>query len=95
MHTAASARPTQDPAPFAADLPPVPAPITAPIDPADVHDAEVALLRSIVEVQREALRAVWAEVDVNGDQALSTTSRLPPPVVAQVVSALVDSELAR
>ncbi len=79
---------------FAADLPPVPAPITAPIAATDVHEAEIALLRSIVATQREALRAVYAEVDPNGDQALSTTSRLPPPVIAQVVSALVDSELA-
>ena len=81
-------------APFVADLPPVPAPITAPIAAADVHEAEIALLRSIVEVQREALRAVYAEVDPNGTEALGTASRLPPPVIAQVVSALVDSELA-
>jgi len=82
-------------APFVADLPPVPAPITAPIAAADVHEAEIALLRSIVATQREALRAVYAEVDPNGDQALGTSSQLPPSVVVLVASALVDSELAQ
>lgn len=92
MHRAASATP--NPAPFAADLPPIPAPLRAPVSADDVHAAEVALLRSIVATQREALRAVYAEVDPNGDQALGTSSQLPPSVVVMVVSALVDSELA-
>lgn len=83
MQTAASARPTQGPAPFAADLPPVPAPITAPIDPADVHDAEVQLLRAIVDAQRDALDLVLAH------------GHLSPSLRSVVAEALIASELAR
>ena len=68
---------------FAADLPPVPAPITAPIDPADVHDAEVQLLRAIVDAQRDALDLVLAR------------GNLAPSLRSVVAEALIASELAR
>ena len=83
MQTAASASPIPGPAPFAADLPPVPAPITAPIDPADVHDAEVQLLRAIVDAQRDALDLVLAR------------GNLAPSLRSVVAEALIASELAR
>ena len=83
MTTAASASPSPGPAPFAADLPPVPAPITAPIDPADVHDAEVQLLRAIVDAQRDALDLVLAR------------GNLAPSLRSVVAEALIASELAR
>lgn len=85
MQTAESASPIPGPAPFAADLPPVPAPITAPIDPADVHDAEVQLLRAIVESQKKALIAAISSKD----------TYLPEHVADQIAAALTDSELAR
>lgn len=81
MHRAASATP--NPAPFAADLPPVPAPITAPIAAADIHDAEVQLLRSIVDAQREALLLVRR-----------SGHPLPLSVASAVDEALTASELA-
>jgi len=84
MHNAASARPSPGPAPFAADLPPVPAPITAPIDPADVHDAEVQLLRSIIESQQCVLLIVR-----------QYEQELPRSVLAAIDNALHAAELAR
>lgn len=94
MTTAASASQIPGPAAFAADLPPVPAPITAPIDPADVHDAEVQLLRAIVAKQSAALREVRDEIQGPG-RPYSCDSYLPGHIVERVVSALVDSELAQ
>ena len=85
MHTAASASPIPGPAPFAADLPPVPAPITAPIDPADVHDAEVQLLRAIVAKQHEALESVHREVG----------AILPPSLAYAVIDAIVTARLSK
>lgn len=84
MQPAASASPIPGPAPFAADLPPVPAPITAPIDPADVHEANEALLRSIVESQQDALLLVRRYED-----------KLPRSVVSAIDNALLAAELAR
>lgn len=81
MHRAASATP--NPAPFAADLPPVPAPITAPIPEADVHSAEVKLLRAIVDAQRDALDLVLAH------------GNLSPSLRNAVAEALIAAELAR
>jgi len=84
MTTAASASPIPGPAPFAADLPPVPAPITAPIAAADVHEANEALLRSIVESQQDALLLVRRHED-----------KLPRSVVSAIDNALLAAELAR
>ncbi len=70
-------------APFTADLPPLPAPITAPIAAADIHDAEVQLLRSIVDAQREALLLVRRFGHL-----------LPRSVASAVDEALTASELA-
>ncbi len=83
MHSAVSTSPTQGPAPFSADLPPVPAPITAPIAAAHVHDAEVQLLRAIVDAQRDALDLVLA----HGNLSASLRNA--------VAEALIAAELAR
>jgi len=83
MTTASSASPIPGPAPFVADLPPAPARITAPIAPADVHDAEVQLLRAIVDAQRDALDLVLAR------------GNLAPSLRSVVAEALIASELAR
>lgn len=79
---------------FAADLPPVPARLSAPPSERESARAEIAMLRAIVASQRRALSAVFTEVDPTAGQALGTDSRLPPPVIAQVASALHCSELA-
>lgn len=79
---------------FVADLPHAPSPLRSPLPAAEVVEAEVAMLRAIVASQRRALSAVFTEVDPTAGQALGTDSRLPPPVIAQVASALHCSELA-
>lgn len=72
-------------APFAADLPPVPAPAPAPLaTAADAHDAEVQLLRSIIESQQDVLLLVRRY-----------EQELPRSVLAAIDNALLAAELAR
>lgn len=81
-------------APFTADLPPIPAKLHAPVSAADVHEAEVQLLRAVIAKQSAALRQVRDEIQGPG-RPYSCDSYLPGHIVEQVVSALVDSDLAK
>lgn len=80
---------------FAADLAPVPPAMRSPLPTNASLEAEVELLRAIIAKQRKALESVYQEVapDRGMDQPLSRASQLPPPIIFEVVDALVDSRL--
>lgn len=68
---------------FAADLPPIPARLSAQVEAGEADAATIRLLRAVVDAQRDALDLVLKH------------GNLSPSLRSVVAEALIASELAR